>query len=99
MLLKIRGRMWIDKATGQWAKVEAETTGTITWGVFLFRLHPGAKLVFDQTEVDPGTWLPKRLYTTGSGRVGLVKRLAEDEVIEWSNYKKFSVDSKIVTGQ
>src|SRR6185369_574135 len=95
VLLKLRGRMWIDKATYQWAKVEAETTDTISWGVFLARLNPGAKLVFEQTEVSPELWLPKHLYLKGSGRVGLVKRLAEDQEIQWSNYKKFSVDSKI----
>jgi hypothetical protein len=32
LLLKVCGRMWIDKATYQWAKVEAQTTGTISWG-------------------------------------------------------------------
>jgi hypothetical protein len=98
VLLKLRGRMWIDKATYQWAKVEAETTDTISWGVFLARLNPGAKLIFEQTEVSPELWLPKRLYLNGSGRVGLLKRLAQDQEIRWSNYKKFSVDSKIVTG-
>ncbi len=75
MLLKIRGRMWIDKATHQWAKVEAETTDTISWGLFLARLNPGAKLTFEQTEVNSEIWLPKRLYLTGAGRVGLLKRL------------------------
>ena len=97
MLLKVRGRMWIDKATYQWARVEAETTDTISWGLFLARLNPGAKLVFDQTEINAELWLPKRLLLTGSGRIGLMKRLARDEEIEWSNYRKFSVDSKIVT--
>ena len=97
MLLKLRGRMWIDKATFQWARVEAETTDTISWGLFLARLNSGAKMVFEQTEVNAELWLPKRLVLTGSGRVGLIKRLAQDEEIEWSNYKKFSVDSKIVT--
>jgi len=97
MLLKVRGRMWIDKATYQWARVEAETTDTISWGLFLARLNSGAKMVFEQTEVNSDLWLPKRLLLTGSGRVGLVKRLTRNEEIEWSNYKKFSVDSKIVT--
>ncbi|HXB72196.1 MAG TPA: hypothetical protein VNY05_28420 [Candidatus Acidoferrales bacterium] len=97
MLLKLRGRMWIDKATYQWARVEAETTDTISWGLFLARLDAGAKMIFEQTEVNSELWLPKRLLLTGSGRVGLIKRLAQDEEIEWSNYKKFSVDSKIVT--
>jgi hypothetical protein len=96
MLLKLRGRMWIDKATYQWARVEAETTDTISWGLFLARLNSGAKMVFEQTEVNSELWFPKRLLLTGSGRVGLIKRLAQNEEIEWSNYRKFSVDSKIV---
>jgi len=99
MLLKVRGRMWIDKATYQWARVEGETTDTISWGLFLARLNAGAKMVFEQTEVNSELWFPKRLLLTGSGRVGLVKRLAQDEEIEWSNYRKFSVDSKIVPDQ
>jgi hypothetical protein len=97
ILLKLRGRMWIDKATYQWVRVEAETTDTISWGLFLARLNSGAKMVFEQSEVNSELWLPKRLLLTGSGRVGLIKRLARDEEIEWSNYKKFSVDSTIVT--
>ena len=97
MLLKLRGRMWIDKATYQWARVEAQTTDTISWGLFLARLSPGAKMTFEQTEVNSELWLPKRLLLTGSGRIGLIKRLSQDEEIEWSNYQKFSVDSKIVT--
>jgi hypothetical protein len=98
MLLKVRGRLWIDKATYQWARVEAETTDTISWGLFLARLNAGAKMVFEQAEVSADLWFPKRLTLTGSGRVGLVKRLSQDTEIEWSNYKKFSVDSKLVTG-
>ena len=96
VLLKVRGRLWIDKSTYQWAKVEAETTGTISWGLVLARLNPGAKLVFEQSEVNSDLWLPKRLFVYGSGRLGLVKRLTQDQEIDWSNYKRFSVDSKIV---
>ncbi len=97
MLLKVRGRMWIDKATYQWARVEAETTDTISWGLFLARLSPGAKMIFEQSEVTSELWFPKRLHLSGNGRIGLIKRLAQEQELEWSNYKKFSVDSKIVT--
>jgi hypothetical protein len=96
LLLKVRGRMWIDKATYQWAKVEVETTGTISWGVFLARLDPGAHLTFEQAQVDEGLWFPKRLLMGGSGRLGLLKKLAQEQEIQWSNYRKFSVDSKIL---
>jgi hypothetical protein len=97
MLLKVRGRMWIDKATYQWARVEAKTTDTISWGLFLARLNAGSKMTFEQIEVTSELWFPKRLVLTGSGRIGLIKRIALDEEIEWSNYRRFSVDSKMVT--
>ncbi len=96
VLLKIRGRMWIDKATYQWAKVEAQTTGVISRGLFLARLNPGANMTFEQSQVNGDLWFPKRLVMSGSGRVGLIKRLAEQEEIEWSDYRKFSVDSRVL---
>jgi hypothetical protein len=40
--------------------------------------------------------LPKREWLRGSGRIGLLKRVAEDQEITWSHYRKFQVDSKIV---
>jgi hypothetical protein len=95
-LAKVRGKMWIEKAGYQWVRVEAETIDTISFGVFLARLNPGAKLVLEQTRIDDGLWLPKREYMIGKGRIALVKRIAEDEEIIWSDYKKFQVESRIV---
>ncbi len=95
-LKKVRGRIWIDKIGYQWARVEAQTTETISFGWFLARLNPGAKLVFEQTRINDEVWLPKREYLSGVGRIGLVKRLTEDEEITWTNYKKFRVDSKVI---
>jgi hypothetical protein len=97
-LLKIHGKMWIEKAGYQWVRVEAQTTETISFGWFLARLNPGAKLVLEQERINDEVWLPKREYMSGSGRIGLVKRLAEDEEITWSDYKKFRVESKVTTG-
>ena len=98
-LLKIRGKMWIEKAGYQWARIEATTTGTISFGWFLAWLNPGAKLVIEQTRINDEVWLPKREYLSGSGRIGLVKRVAEDQEITWSDYKKFRVDSQMLPGQ
>jgi hypothetical protein len=95
-LAKIRGKMWIEKKGYQWVRVEAETTATISFGWFLARLNPGAKLVLEQTRINDELWLPKREYVIGKGRIALVKRIAEDEELTWSDYKKFQVDSRIV---
>ena len=97
-LARIHGRIWIEKAGYQWVRVEAQTTATISFGWFLARLNPGAKLVLEQQRINDEVWLPKREYMTGSGRIGLVKRVAEDAEFTWSDYKKFRVESKITTG-
>jgi hypothetical protein len=95
-LAKIRGKIWIEKAGYQWVRVEAETIGTISFGVVLARLNPGARLTFEQTRINDELWLPKRVYMSGKGRIALLKRIAEDDEITWSDYKKFQVDSRIV---
>jgi len=96
-LMKIKGKVWIDKAEYQWVRLEAETTDTISFGLFLARLSPGAKLVFEQTRVNDEVWLPKREYSSGTGRLGLVKKITMEQELTWSNYRKFQVESKIVS--
>ena len=98
-LLKIRGKIWIDKAEYQWVRLEAETTDTISYGLFIARLNPGAKLVFEQTRVNDEVWLPKRESVSGSGRLGLLKKIAMQQELVWSNYRKFQVESKVIPTQ
>src|SRR5947207_3211203 len=78
-LLKIKGELWIDKLEYQWARVEAESIDTISFGWFLARLSPGSKLIFEQSRVNDEVWLPKRQYVRASARLGLVKTLAMEQ--------------------
>lgn len=94
-LLKIKGRLWIDQADYQWVRIEAESIEPLTWGWFLGRVNPGAKLVFEETRINDELWLPKRQIVSGTARI-IGKRISGDEEIIWSNYKKFSVESNIV---
>jgi hypothetical protein len=98
-LLKVQAKVWIDKAEYQWVRLEAETTATISFGLFIARLSPGAKLEFEQTRVNDEVWLPKREVVQGAARLGLVKKLAGEEETTWNNYRKFQVDSKVVAVQ
>jgi hypothetical protein len=98
-LLKVQAKMWIDKAEYQWVRLEGETTATISFGLFIARLNPGAKLVFEQTRVNDEVWLPKREIVRGAGRLGLVKKLAGEQEVTWNNYRKFQVDSKVIATQ
>ena len=40
-------------------------------------------------------WLPKLQRVSGAGRI-IGKRIAGDEEVTWSNYRKFRVESNIV---
>ena len=96
-LLKIRGKLWVDKTEYQWVRLQAETTGVISYGLFLARLNTGAKLFFEQTRVNNEVWLPKREVMSGSGRLGLLKKVALEQELTWNNYRKFQAESKIVS--
>jgi hypothetical protein len=93
---KVKGRIWIDKADYHWVRVEAEVIDTITYGGILVRLAKGSHLEADQARVNGEVWLPKRLEAEASARVGLLKKFRGRMEITYSDYKKFSTDSRIV---
>jgi hypothetical protein len=98
ILKKIKGRIWIEKKEYNWVKVEAEAIDTISFGLFLFRIHPGSRFVLENTHVNNELWALKRLYINGSARIALLKNeIAEQEEV-FSNYKKFSTSITILPG-
>ncbi len=98
MLKKIKGRMWIEKKGYNWVKVEAESTDTISFGLFLFRIHPGSRFVLETAHINNELWAMKRLYINGSARIAVFKNeIAEQEDV-FSNFKKFSSSVKILPG-
>ncbi len=55
---KVRGYVWIDKPTGQLARVDAEITDDISIGGFLAKVYKGSHFMQERYEVEPGLWLP-----------------------------------------
>jgi hypothetical protein len=96
ILKKIKGRIWIEKRDYNWVKVEAEAIDTISFGLFLFRIHPGSHFVLETTHVNNELWALRRVYINGSARIALLKNeIAEQEDV-FSNYKKFSTSITIL---
>ena len=98
ILKKIKGRMWIEKKDYNWVKVEAESFDTISFGLFLFRIHPGSRFVLETQHINQELWAMKRLYINGSARIALLKNEAIEQEDEFSNFKKFSTSVKILPG-
>jgi hypothetical protein len=93
---KVKARLWIDKNDYHWAKVEAETLDTISFGGFLIRLAKGTHLVVEQAHVNQEVWLPKSVTVWATARVALIMNVRREIIITLSDYKKFQVDSRVV---
>lgn len=64
VLQHMRGKLWIDQATYQWVKVEAEVDRPVSFYGFLARVKPGTRFELTQAPVAQTLWLPSRLVVT-----------------------------------
>ena len=95
-LPKFHGRVWIDSAETQWVKLEVEAIDTVSWGLFLARLHKGSRVDIELTRVNDEVWLPKSVSLKLSARLALLKDFNVIEEVSYRDYKKFRSDVKIV---
>lgn len=95
-LSKFRGRVWIDKADLQLAKLQMECLDTISWGLFLARFHQGSHFTLEQTRVNDEVWLPLHLTATVDARLALFKSVDANLEQSFSDYRKFRATAKIV---
>ncbi|HET9743256.1 MAG TPA: hypothetical protein VFQ00_10940 [Terriglobales bacterium] len=100
VLPKLRLKLWIaqdGKGGYEWLKVEAGVIDTITWGGFLLRLHPGSHIELEQTLVNNEVWLPLHAHLAFDARVALIKPVRAEVDVQFSDYKKFRAESRIVS--
>ena len=96
LLSKFRFRIWIDAAEKEWAKLDAQCIDTVSWGLFLARIHKGSGIAIENTRVNDEVWLPKHLDARVDARLALVKGFNLDFDVTYKDYKKFRTDTKIV---
>lgn len=95
---KVKGTAWIDQQSYELTRLEMDTHDTLSFGWFLLRLQPGAKIRMEQTLVNNEVWLPKEIDVRADARI-LGKMLRVGVELRYSNFKKFSSDSKLVTAE
>src|SRR5438270_4985034 len=95
-LSKFHGRVWIDKADLQLAKMDVECQDTISFGLFLARFHKGSRLMLEQTRVNDEVWLPAHFAAKVDVRLGLVKNFDVNLEQTFRDYKKFQSSSRVI---
>ncbi len=94
ILQHITGRMWIAEDDHELARVEGEVIDAISiGGGFLAKLQKGSRFAFERRKINGEIWLPVREEAFVDGRLLLVKGLKELDVVEYSDHKKYSVDT------
>jgi len=96
ILPKFRFRAWIDKDEAEWKKVDIECVDTVSFGLFIARIHKGSRIVIEQTRVNNEVWLPQHISMKVDARIALLKDFNLNDDITYRDYKKFRSESKIV---
>jgi hypothetical protein len=89
-----KARAWISESDYELVRVEIEAIDTLSFGLgLLARVHKGTVASYERRKVNNEVWLPAEVTWTASARVALVRRLRLRGVSEFSNYRKFTVDT------
>jgi hypothetical protein len=96
ILPKFRFRAWIDKDESQWKKLDIQCIDTVTFGLFLARVHKGSRIIIEQTRINDEVWLPQRINVKVDVRLALLKNFNVEDDITYRDYKKFRTNTKIV---
>jgi len=88
---------WVSESEFELVRFEVVAIHTVKMGlgVGLFaRLHKGASLTFVRRKINGEVWLPATSVYEASARLGLVKTVRQRGESEFTNYRKFTVDTQ-----
>jgi len=96
MLAKFKGRFFIAKQDSALLKLEAEAIDSVSFGLVLARLERGAKFLLEKTRVNNELWMPSRIKVDFDARLALLKKIKVDVQIDYSNFRKFQSESRVI---
>jgi outer membrane lipoprotein-sorting protein len=88
---KLAGVVWIDPADKQIMRLEARLVeGYKIAGGLVASLRPGSAMIFEQTRLADGVWLPKFEQVNFAAKIFIFAGIRLDATREYSNYKRFA---------
>ena len=91
VLTGMRGKLWVDKKTDQWVKVEAEVIHPVSFYA-VASVGPGTKFMLEQEPVGDNVWLPKRFAVNVNASVFWFSRNSS-ELDTYANYRRADVEA------
>jgi len=88
VLTGMEGKLWIDKQSYQWVKVEAEVVRPVSIAGFLAQVQPGTRFELEKMPVDDDIWLPKHFSMKAHAKVlFLFNHRAQDDETYFDYHK------------
>jgi hypothetical protein len=93
-------KAWVSETEYELVRLEVEALDNVSYGLGLFaRIHKGSHGAFQRRKVNGEEWLPASASYTASARLMLLKAMRVDVVAEYSNYRKFTVETETTYGR
>jgi hypothetical protein len=100
ILQHVAGQAWIAEEDHELAKIQVEAIDPISFAAgLLARLQKGSSAVFERRKINNEIWLPVREEDFVNGRILLLKGLNLRDITEYSDYRKYSVDTILKFGE
>lgn len=94
ILQQLAGKAWVSESDHELVRLEVEALDTVSFGLgLLARIHEGSRMTFQRRKVNGEEWLPASASYTVSGRMMLLIPLHVGAVSEFSDYRKFTVET------
>jgi hypothetical protein len=88
------GNAWVSESDYELVRLNVEAVDTVGIGLgLLARVGKGARIAFERRKVNGEVWLPASASYSFNARVALMKMLRRNASLEFSNYRKFTVDT------
>jgi len=91
-MTKVKGRAWVAEDDHQIVRVSIEVIKDVSIAWFVGRLYAGTTVSYERRKINNEVWLPSRLRVNASGRA-LIRKFHIDAVTDYSDYRKFSVET------
>lgn len=88
MFSKMEGRLWVDKETFGWIRVDGQVTQAFSMGLFVARVQRGSHILLEETCVGHDVWVPNRIEIRASARILFLKSLEIDRILTYSDYDR-----------
>ena len=84
----IHGKVWVNESTAQAVRIEAELFDDFSLaGGLLAKIYSGSGVVLEQSEIEPGVWLPTHFTYDLTGRKLLFAITMHDQT-ETTEYRR-----------